>query len=97
RTDHEQRTAGAMGNRRCGEHRARSGAQHRDDPGGAAGPGGRMSRSEPCQVVIASYLEPELVERIVAGEPRAQVLYEPSLLPPPRYPSDHHGDPRDLD
>ncbi len=51
-----------------------------------------MSRSEPCRVVIASYLEPEHVERIVAGEPRAEIVYEPSLLPTPRYPSDHHGE-----
>jgi glyoxylate/hydroxypyruvate reductase A len=51
-----------------------------------------MSRSEPCQVVIASYLEPELVDRIVAAEPRAHVIYEPSLLPAPRYPCDHHGE-----
>jgi phosphoglycerate dehydrogenase-like enzyme len=41
--------------------------------------------------VIASYLEPELVARIVAAEPRAHVTYEPSLLPAPRYPSDHTG------
>jgi phosphoglycerate dehydrogenase-like enzyme len=51
-----------------------------------------MSRCEPCRVVIASYLEPALVERIVAAEPRAEVVYEPSLLPAPRYPCDHHGE-----
>lgn len=56
-----------------------------------------MSRSERCEVVVASYIEPELVERIATAEPRANVVYEPSLLPPPRYPCDHHGDPRDLD
>jgi phosphoglycerate dehydrogenase-like enzyme len=48
-------------------------------------------------VVIASYLEPELVERIAAAEPRARVVYEPSLLPAPRYPCDHHGEPPALE
>lgn len=46
-----------------------------------------------CEVVIASYLEPELVERIARSEPRAHVTYEPALLPGPRYPSDHTGEP----
>jgi glyoxylate/hydroxypyruvate reductase len=44
-----------------------------------------------CQVVIASYLEPELVAAIAAAEPRADVTYEPALLPVPRYPCDHTG------
>jgi phosphoglycerate dehydrogenase-like enzyme len=47
----------------------------------------------PTQVVIASPLEAELVARIQAGEPRADVLFEPDLLPPARYPGDHRGDP----
>jgi glyoxylate/hydroxypyruvate reductase len=42
-------------------------------------------------VLIASPLEAELVERIRASEPRALVLFDPSLLPPPRYPCDHRG------
>jgi phosphoglycerate dehydrogenase-like enzyme len=42
-------------------------------------------------VLIATPLEPELVQRIERGEPRATVLFEPELLPPPRYPSDHRG------
>jgi phosphoglycerate dehydrogenase-like enzyme len=49
-----------------------------------------------CEVVIASYLEPELVERIAAAEPRAHVTYEPALLPAPRFPSDHVGSPPEL-
>jgi glyoxylate/hydroxypyruvate reductase len=49
-----------------------------------------------CEVVIASYLEPELVERIAAAEPRAHVTYEPHLLPAPRFPSDHVGTPPEL-
>jgi glyoxylate/hydroxypyruvate reductase len=49
-----------------------------------------------CEVLIASYLEPGLVERIVRAEPRAHVTYEPRLLPAPRYPSDHTGTPPQL-
>jgi len=45
------------------------------------------------RVLIASPLEAELVERIRAAEPRAEVVSEPDLLPPARYPGDHRGDP----
>jgi phosphoglycerate dehydrogenase-like enzyme len=45
------------------------------------------------QVLIASPLEAELAARIQEAEPRAEVLYEPDLLPPARYPADHRGDP----
>jgi glyoxylate/hydroxypyruvate reductase len=45
------------------------------------------------QVLIASPLEAELVARIEAADPRAEVLFEPDLLPPARYPGDHRGDP----
>jgi glyoxylate/hydroxypyruvate reductase len=47
----------------------------------------------PTQVLIASPLEAELAERIKAADPRAEVLFEPDLLPPPRYQGDHRGDP----
>jgi len=40
-------------------------------------------------VLIASYLEPEHVERVRAVSERLQVVYEPRLLAPPRYPADH--------
>ncbi len=43
-------------------------------------------------VLIASYLEPEYVERI-AATPGVDVIYEPALLPRPRYRADHHGAP----
>jgi glyoxylate/hydroxypyruvate reductase len=46
-------------------------------------------------VVIGSYLEPEQVGRI-AAQPSVRVLYEPELLPVPRYPCDHTGPPREL-
>jgi phosphoglycerate dehydrogenase-like enzyme len=45
------------------------------------------------RVLIASPLEAELVERIRDAEPRAEVVHEPDLLPPARYPGDHRGDP----
>lgn len=44
-------------------------------------------------VVIATPVEPELVDRIRAVDERLEVLFEPELLPKPRYPSDHIGDP----
>jgi phosphoglycerate dehydrogenase-like enzyme len=45
------------------------------------------------RVLIASPLEAELAERIRDAEPRAEVGYEPDLLPPARHPGDHRGDP----
>jgi phosphoglycerate dehydrogenase-like enzyme len=48
------------------------------------------------RVLIASPLEAEHVARIEAVDPRVSVLYEPGLLPVPRYPADHTGIPREL-
>lgn len=48
------------------------------------------------RVLVASRLEPELVERIRQVDERVEVLYDPSLLPAPRYPADHGGVPPDL-
>lgn len=42
-------------------------------------------------VLIASYLEPDLVERIRSVDARLEVLYEPDLLRPPKYAADHVG------
>jgi phosphoglycerate dehydrogenase-like enzyme len=47
----------------------------------------------PVRVLIASPLEAELAARVQAADPRAEVLFEPELLPPARYPADHRGDP----
>jgi phosphoglycerate dehydrogenase-like enzyme len=47
-------------------------------------------------IVIGSYLEPDLVGRIRAAQPAARVIYEPDLLPAPRYRCDHSAPPRDL-
>jgi phosphoglycerate dehydrogenase-like enzyme len=44
-------------------------------------------------VVIATPIEEELVERLRAVDDRLDVRFERDLLPPPRYPSDHVGDP----
>ena len=44
-------------------------------------------------VVIATPIEDELVERLRAVDERLDVRFERDLLPPPRYPSDHVGDP----
>src|SRR3954469_18997946 len=45
------------------------------------------------RVVIATPLEPELVERLRAVDERLDVAYEADLLPTPRWASDHIGDP----
>jgi phosphoglycerate dehydrogenase-like enzyme len=47
-------------------------------------------------VLIASPLEVQHASRIAAADPRIRLLYEPELLPVPRYPCDHSGAPRDL-
>src|SRR5579875_697906 len=44
-------------------------------------------------VLIATPIEPELAERLRAVDERLDVRFEPDLLPSPRYPSDHTGDP----
>ena len=52
-----------------------------------------MTRSsQPVRIVIASYLEPHHVDRIRAVSPRLEVVYEPRLLPAPRYVADHVGE-----
>lgn len=45
-------------------------------------------------VAIAAPLEPELVEVIRAVDRAVEVLYDPGLLPPERFPADHTGDPK---
>jgi glyoxylate/hydroxypyruvate reductase A len=50
------------------------------------------STREPVSVLIASWLDPLQVQRIAAAEAhRIEVIYEPTLLPKPRYVADHHG------
>jgi phosphoglycerate dehydrogenase-like enzyme len=45
------------------------------------------------RVMIATPLEQELAERVAAADPRVELLFDPTLLPPARYPGDHAGDP----
>lgn len=47
---------------------------------------------EAVTVVIASPLEPELVERVRSVDLRLEVLYDPQLLAAPRYAGDHAGE-----
>ncbi|WP_072687045.1 D-2-hydroxyacid dehydrogenase [Rhodococcus marinonascens] len=49
-----------------------------------------------ADVLVASYLEQDLVERIARCDPRVRVSYAPELLPRPRWHSDHVGVPREL-
>ncbi len=50
-----------------------------------------MVQESPVNILIASYLEPEHVERIRQVDPRLEVVYAPQLLRPPRYSADHVG------
>jgi glyoxylate/hydroxypyruvate reductase len=53
--------------------------------------------TDALNVLIASPLEAEHADRIASADPRVNLLYEPTLLPVPRYPADHTGIARDLD
>ena len=56
-----------------------------------------MSKSSnPINVVIASYLEPEYIEQIRRVDERLKVIYRPDLIPAPRYAADHTGPARNL-
>ena len=60
-------------------------------------PDREAASAQPLTVLIASPLEPALVERIAAVAPaRIRVVFEPDLLPEPRYVADHNGRRRDL-
>jgi phosphoglycerate dehydrogenase-like enzyme len=48
------------------------------------------------RVLVASYIEPECAGRIRAEVPDVDVVYEPELLPRPRYRSDHDGSRADV-
>lgn len=53
-----------------------------------------MTEKTKKNVLIASYLEPELVEKIKKVDPqRLNIIHEPSLIFPPRYICDHKGIP----
>ncbi|MBV1778156.1 D-2-hydroxyacid dehydrogenase [Paeniglutamicibacter sp. ABSL32-1] len=48
------------------------------------------------QVLICSYLQEELVRKLIDDVPEVDVVYRPDLLPVPQFGADHWGTPRDL-
>ncbi len=52
-----------------------------------------MSRNEQLRVVAATPISEDLIERVVALEPRINFVRRQDLLPPMRVPADHGGDP----
>ena len=48
-----------------------------------------MANGKPLNVLIASFLEPDLVDQIRREVPEVRVLYHPELLGSPRYTADH--------
>jgi len=52
-----------------------------------------MSQPSTFRILIASYLEADLVAKIRGVDPRITVVYEPALLRAPRYAADHTGCP----
>lgn len=53
---------------------------------------GKETGRDSVKVMITTPLERELVQKIERTSPHLEILYDPALLPPPRYPSDHQGD-----
>ncbi len=49
--------------------------------------------SRSVRILITSFLEPQHVDRIRAVDSRLEVVYEPHLLPRPRFVADHVGHP----
>lgn len=52
-----------------------------------------MTAPTTLRVVVATPLTDQLANRIATNEPRVDIVFEPELLPPARYPGDHVGDP----
>ncbi len=48
---------------------------------------------ERLRVAVVTPLSAELSALVERLEPRVEMVFEPELLPPERYPADHHGDP----
>ncbi|MHA6629702.1 D-2-hydroxyacid dehydrogenase [Pseudonocardia sichuanensis] len=48
---------------------------------------------ERLRVGVVTPLTEELCRLVERLEPRVEMVYDPELLPPERYPADHHGDP----
>jgi phosphoglycerate dehydrogenase-like enzyme len=45
------------------------------------------------RLLVASPLKERLARRIAESDPRVELLWDPSLIPPARWPGDHRGDP----
>lgn len=52
-----------------------------------------MTDSQKLNLLITAYIEPEFVERFRQVDARLNVIYEPNLVPAPRYAGDHTGHP----
>jgi phosphoglycerate dehydrogenase-like enzyme len=48
--------------------------------------------SDQLRVAVVTPLDDELCGLVRQLEPRVEIVWEPSLLPPARYPGDHHGE-----
>lgn len=51
------------------------------------------SKNHTINLLVASYIEPEYVEEIRKVDERLNVIYEPTLIPAPRFVGDHSGHP----
>lgn len=47
--------------------------------------------TEPLNLLITTYLEPEHIAALRAVSPRLNVIFEPELIATPRYPADHYN------
>jgi glyoxylate/hydroxypyruvate reductase len=52
-----------------------------------------IAKDEKLNLLVASYIEPEHIEKIRQVDGRLNVIYEPSLIPAPRFVGDHTGHP----
>ena len=50
-------------------------------------------QSKKLNLLVASYIEPEYIEKVKQVDERLNVIYEPSLIPAPRFVGDHTGHP----
>lgn len=50
-------------------------------------------KGDKLNLLVATYIEPEYVEKIRQVDTRLNVIYEPSLIPAPRFVGDHSGHP----
>lgn len=51
------------------------------------------TKGEKLNLLVASYIEPEYIDKVRKVDERVNVIYEPSLIPAPRFVGDHTGHP----